>query len=100
MLQRTCRTGDIRRRLELSNPESFPTSEELEVRREFASDVMLMGLNISMIFMILGAVIVAFVSTRYMGYTGFNIAFFGTLLDVLCGALIAYHFGSRQRMIV
>jgi ABC-type lipoprotein release transport system permease subunit len=30
-----------------------------------------------------------------MGITGFNIAFFGTLLNIICGALIAYNIGNK-----
>jgi hypothetical protein len=87
--------GEIRRRLELSNPESSLTSEQYEMRKEFASTVLHTGIGMSMTFMILGSVIIAYTSTQFMGITGFNIAFFGTLLNIMCGALIAYNIGNK-----
>lgn len=87
--------GKQRRRLELSNPEQTPTAEERELRRELASNIIKIGLTVSMTFMVLGAVLIAYVSTRYMGATGLGIAFFGTLINVMLGALIAYNIGKR-----
>jgi ABC-type lipoprotein release transport system permease subunit len=34
-----------------------------------------------------------------MGYTGLYIAFFGTMLDVTLGVLIAYHLGNKMQKI-
>jgi uncharacterized PurR-regulated membrane protein YhhQ (DUF165 family) len=90
-------TGEMRRRSQLSNPESSLTSEQYEMRREFASTVLQTGISMSMIFMILGSVFIAYASTRYMGITGFNIALFGTLINVTIGSLLAYNIGTKMQ---
>jgi hypothetical protein len=91
--------GNDRRRMEISHPEMFPTSEEREARKEVIKEIMGICTGISMTIMILGAVLIAYTSTRYMGYTGLYIAFFGTMLDVTLGVLIAYHLGNKMQKI-
>lgn len=88
-------SGEKRRRLAFSNPEKSLTSAEYERRKEIARKVIKIGICISMLFMILGAIIIAYISTRYMGKIGLCIAFFGTILDVTIGAIIAYNVGNR-----
>lgn len=87
--------GDDRRRMELYHPESTLPTEEIVRRKKIICDIMSISKGICMTFMILGAVIVAYVSTRFMGLTGFYIAFFGIMLDVTLGALMAYNLGNK-----
>jgi len=91
--------GNDRRRLELYHPELTLTTLEINIRREFVKDMMSLSKCICMTFMILGAVIIAYTSTRYMGWTGFSIAFFGILLDVILGMLIAYNLGEKMKVL-
>lgn len=92
-------SSNDRRRMELSHPEMFPTLEERTARKEMVEDIMGICNGICMTFMVLGAVFVAYASTRYMGYTGLYIAFFGIMLDVIIGALLAYHLGNKMQKI-
>jgi hypothetical protein len=89
--------GNERRRMELIHPEYFSTSEE--TRREIAKTLVGICKGICLTTMIIGAVIVAYLSTRYTGYTGLFIAFFGTILDVIFGMFIAYNFGNKIQKI-
>ena len=91
--------GNDRRRLELYHPELTLTTLEINIRREFVKDMMSLSKCICMTFMILGVVIIAYTSTRYMGWTGFSIAFFGILLDVILGMLIAYNLGEKMKVL-
>lgn len=87
--------GNDRRRMEISHPELFPTTEEKANRKEIVKDILGIVNGISIFFMLFGMIVVAFISTRYMGYSGLFIAFFGILLDVILGALIAYNLGNK-----
>jgi hypothetical protein len=91
--------GNERRRMELSHPEMFPTSEEREERLEISKSIFGTCHGICMAVMILGAIVVAYTSTRYMGYTGLYTAFFGILVDVIFGALLAYYIGKKMEKI-
>ena len=88
--------GNDRRRMELLHPESALTSKEREEKEEIAMTVAIIGNGISLLFMLFGMVLVAYVSTRYMGVIGFWIAFLGILLDVIIGALIGLNFGNKM----
>lgn len=89
--------GNERRRMEICHPELFPTTDEIRKRRQFCKDTISVCKSISMSFMVIGAVIVAFLSTKYSGWTGFSIAFFGIMIDIFFGAIIAYNLGERMK---
>lgn len=88
--------GNDRRRMELLHPEMIPTSEERKRRKEIVETIVGVCNGISISFMLLGMLIVIFVSTQFMGVTGFWIAFLGILLDVIIGGFIAYNLGNKM----
>ncbi len=89
--------GNERRWTDLYHPENSLTQNEINNRKEIVKDIFGIVNGISMSIMVLGAIIVAYGATRYMGYTGLYIAFFGTLLDIGLGAFIAYHLGNKMQ---
>lgn len=88
--------GNERRRMELLHPETTLTQKERQEKEEMAIIVAIIGNGISLVFMVLGMIVVAYISTRYMGVIGFWIAFLGILLDVVIGALIGFNFGNKM----
>jgi len=92
--------GNIRRRQELIHPENSLTTEDIENRKEIAKNVMVFGKGISMTFMILGAILIAFLLTNYSGVIRFYIAFFGILLDITAGVVIAYNIGNKMQKVL
>ena len=89
--------GDERRRLELNHPELVPTAQQIKELRESVTDIISISKCITMSFMILFGIIVAVVATRYHGWTGFYISFFGLMLDILIGMLLAYNIGQKTQ---
>ena len=88
-------TGEDRRMLEITHPERCPSMEEIAIRKEIIKRLLKFGVTISLTFMIAWAILIAYVSTQYMGYTGLYIALFGTLADVIIGCIIAHQIGTK-----
>ncbi len=84
-------SGEERRRRNLYTLSSF----EISQRKNIAQTIFIIVNAIVLTVMILIAVLVSYLSTRYMGYIGLYIAFFGSLLDVIFGMFIAYYFGQK-----
>ena len=90
--------GDERRRMEVLHPENFSTTEERKEKQEIVTGITGICNGVCVLFMMLGALIVAYTSTRYMGVAGFYIAFLGTMSDVILGALLAYYLGKKMQI--
>ena len=92
--------GNTRRKQELYHPENSLTTEEIKNRKEIVKNVIIFGKGISMIFMILGALLIVFLLTNYSGAIRFYIAFFGILLDITAGVVIAYNIGNKMQKVL
>ncbi len=88
--------GYKRRRMELLHPENALSSEEIKKRAEISQDALRIGMGVSTAFMLILMIIVAYLSTRYVGITGFWIAFIGMISDIVLGGLLAYHVGNKM----
>ncbi len=92
--------GNIRRRQELTHPENSLTTEEIENHKEIVKSVIIFGKGISMTFMILGVFLITLLLTHYSGSIRFYIAFFGILLDIIAGVVIAYNIGNKMQKVL
>jgi len=86
--------SNSRRRLELSHPELFPTSTEIDNRRQLFTYTFGICKSICIFIMVLITIIIIILAREYKS-SGIYITFFGTIANIIIGMLVAYNLGNK-----